>query len=450
MAAIVNSVANAVGAVAGAVTSIVGLVHGDEARDGGSSFINLHNAHGTHDESENYVKGTTYDKIAMIVDKYWPDATEEERTEIYNSIKSAVDSASIFLQHCKEQDIQFRTVELKAVDKVKGEINEEGKHDIVFVNQLANFYDQGKEFYKQASNIKYIGAVLTIKNTSSDNGNCLDISISRKTTNSDLTDPESYDGTGSNISLYNKDVFRKFLPASKIAYKTKSINEIINKFSNDVNFENVKETIFKKLAELLDMDVKDIKNSSDKIRCIDKSQPIEYDNILDYEAFKERCAGITDLDAKYPGTIASIYDTYIKLTTLAESTPFTISCYGIFMLDKSVNKNINSEVQSDDKNQYIMSPASAKEIYDTVDDTIKEYVVENGSEEEDENGSEEEDEYENEQAKRKFMNTKIKIAKKLYGKVVVKDGKYVKPYEGAKLEKGEKVLSSNGCLFNFK
>lgn len=430
MAAIVNSVANAVGAVAGAVSSVVGLFHGEEDNRKESSFIDLHSA---HDDADNYVKGTTYDKIAMIVNKYWPDASDEERTEIYNSIKSAVDSASIFLQHCKEQDIQFRTVELKAVDKVKGEVNEEGKHDIVFVNQMANFYDQGKEFYKQASNIKYIGAVLTIKNTSGDNGNCLDISISRKTTNSDLTNPESYDGTGSNISLYNKDVFRKFLPASKIAYKTKSINEIVNKFSNDVNFENAKKKIFEKLAELLGYTEEEIKNSADKIRCIDKSQPIEYDNILDYEAFKERCAGVTDLEAKYPGTIASIYDTYIKLTTLAESTPFTISCYGIFMLDKSVNKNINSELEPEEESQYTMAPASAKEVYDTVDEAIKEV-----------NGED------NEQAKRKFMNTKIKVAKKLYGKIVVKDGKFIKPYEGDKLEKGEKVLSSSGCLFNFK
>lgn len=68
MAAIVNSVANAVGAVAGAVSSVVGLFHGEE--DDGrkeSTFIDLHSA---HDDSDKYVKGTTYDKIAMIVNKY--------------------------------------------------------------------------------------------------------------------------------------------------------------------------------------------------------------------------------------------------------------------------------------------------------------------------------------------------------------------------------------------
>ena len=83
-----------------------------EAHDEASSpFIHLH---GTTTMS-----GVTYDNVAKIVNTVFPNASVEEKTEYYNAIQSGLESAQIFLQHCKDQDIQLRVLQLNADGSVE-------------------------------------------------------------------------------------------------------------------------------------------------------------------------------------------------------------------------------------------------------------------------------------------------------------------------------------------
>ena len=235
--------------------------------------------HPIHVHGSTNLSGVTYDPVAKIVNNLFPTASTEEKVEYYNAIESGLQSAQMFLQHCKNQDIQLRILQLNANGTVESkELDESGEivqtKSAVYFNTLSEFYEKGKDLYKQATNVKFIGSIVQIRNTSGDNGNALDVSIAMKTSNQDdLTDAESYDGSGSNISVYNKQSFTKFLPSSRYAYKTESLQKILSAFTSNPDWDGKKEEIYAKLAELLDTDVETLMKAGSSLRCISKNKP---------------------------------------------------------------------------------------------------------------------------------------------------------------------------------
>ena len=378
-----------------------------------------------------YMRGATYDPVAKIVNETWPSASTEEKTEYYNAIKSGMESAQIFFQHCKNQDVQLRILQLNSNGTVQSKVLEDGsivpESSAVYFNTLSEFYAKGKELYKQATNVKFIGSIINIRNTSNDNGNALDVSISLKKSNIvDFYEAASYDSDGSNYSVYNKQSFTKFLPSSKFAYKTESIQKIMSSFAANPKFQEKKDEIYKKVADLLNMSVEELQAYGNNIRCLANSDPLDYEGILDFEAFKERCCGV-DTKLQYPGTVATLFDTYIKLSTVSQETPYVFTLYGLFLLDKTVNDNINADLSAgegeDDAEEveYKYSIASVKQ--EEVEQVIEDAINEVGC------------------AESRRMKIKAKAYRRMGIPIVVSGGKFVKEYEDRmKLEKGEKVV----------
>ena len=147
-------------------------------------FIHLH---GTTTMS-----GVTYDNVAKIVNTAFPNASVEEKTEYYNAIQSGLESAQIFLQHCKDQDIQLRVLQLNADGSVECKKGTQPAKNKIYFNTLSEYYQKGKDFFKQATNVKFLGSIVQIRNTSGDNGNALDVSIAMRTSNpSDFNNADS-------------------------------------------------------------------------------------------------------------------------------------------------------------------------------------------------------------------------------------------------------------------
>lgn len=376
------------------------------------------------------LKGATYDNVAKFVNEYWPDATTEEKTEYYNSIKSGLESAQIFLQHCKNQDIQLRILQMNANGTVTSKtvdgtiINEKSN---VFLNTMSEYYEKGKDLFKQATNVRFLGSIINIRNTSDNNGNSLDVSISQMKSNTDdFYASENYDGDGNNVSVYNKQSFTKFLPSSRYIYKTKSLQEILSKFTANPNWEAKKQQIIAKIADGMNMTSEELMEKANNIRCLSKTKPLEYDDILDFKAFKERCCGL-DPKLDYPGTAASLYDTYVKLSTMSGETPYTFTLYGIFLLDKTVNDNINADLTSgegeddaeDVEYKYSYSSMTEEEVEQEIEDTLDAVSC----------------------AESRRLKIKAKSFKRMGIPVVTVGGRFVKEYKpGMKLEKGEKIL----------
>ena len=160
-------------------------------------------------------------KLANLVDEYWPDASVEEKTEYYNALKTCVASSNVFLQHCKNNDIQIRIVEFnqkKLMNMSKG---------LIYVSQLGDFFDESCDFYKQATNIKFIGSIVNIRNISDDNGKYLDVIKARRTSDSNVANASMYDVNGLVTSISNREQYTKFIPPTRSEYRTKSITEII-------------------------------------------------------------------------------------------------------------------------------------------------------------------------------------------------------------------------------
>ena len=400
--------------------------HDDLAK---TDYIHLH---GTTTMS-----GVTYDNVAKIVNTAFPNASVEEKTEYYNAIQSGLESAQIFLQHCKNQDIQLRVLQLNADGSVKCAKGNNPAENKIYFNTLSEYYQKGKDFFKQATNVKFLGSIVQIRNTSGDNGNALDVSIAMRTSNTrDFNDADLYDGAGSNISVYNKQSFVKFLPSSRYAYKTESLQKILSAYRDHPKWEEKKEKIYAKLAETLGTTVDDLKSSGNSLRCISKSDPVDYEGVLDFNAFKERSCGV-DPEIQYPGTVATLFDTYLKLTTVAENTPYVFTVYGLFLLDKTVNSNINVDLSAgegeDDadvvENKYEIATVTEEEVEQEVEDILNEIG----------------------HAESRFLKIKAKSFQRMNIPIVVSGGKFVKEYEpGTKLEKGQKVLAKTSTLIKPK
>lgn len=410
------------------------LEHGDD-----SDRIHPHSDLRPHDSVE--FEGVTYDPVAKIVNEKFPGATEEEKTEYYNAIKSGLDSAQIFLQHCKDQDIQLRILQLNANGTVQSETLSDGQivplRSAVYFNTLSEFYEKGKDLYKQATNVKFIGSIVQIRNTSGDNGNSLDVSIAMKTSNqTNLTDADEYDGSGSNISVYNKQSFTKFLPASRYAYKTESLQKILSSYTSNPDWAEKKDEIYEKLAELLNVDKDDIAKAGNTLRCISGNDKLDYEGILDFKAFKERCCGI-DVDLQYPGTVATLFDTYLKLTTVCGTTPYVFTIYGLFLLDKTVNDNINADLDAGEgepdaeevENKYVLTPITEEEVDQIAEDVLGDSPF----------------------AKSRSLKIKAKTFRRMNIPIVTSAGKFVKEYKpGMKLEKGEKIIKKTSVTIKPK
>ena len=365
-------------------------------------------------------------KLANLVDEYWPDASVEEKTEYYNALKTCVASSNVFLQHCKNNDIQIRIVEFnqkKLMNMSKG---------LIYVSQLGDFFDESCDFYKQATNIKFIGSIVNIRNISDDNGKYLDVIKARRTSDSNVANASMYDVNGLVTSISNREQYTKFIPPTRSEYRTKSITEIISNFTTRDDWNQYKDKVFEKLSDMMGKKISpdDIKNSGNRLRCIDMAEPIGFDDILTFDAYKDRCSVVGDLLKKQPGKTVTVHDTYLAITSIGNDVPFVITVYGLFMLDKTLNDNLKMKLNYNKK--YYIMPFLSDEVYEAVYSILPKSNLDNEAlgEDEDENSH------------REDIIDKLKIRYMLseYKEIVVSDNKYVRPYKGEKLGKGEQVM----------
>ena len=174
----------------------------------------------------------------------------------------------------------------------------------------------------------------------------------------------------------------------------------------------------------------DIKNSGNRLRCIDMAEPIGFDDILTFDAYKDRCSVVGDLLKKQPGKTVTVHDTYLAITSIGNDVPFVITVYGLFMLDKTLNDNLKMNLNYNKK--YYIMPFLSDEVYEAVYSILPKSNLDNEALGEDEDDN----------SHREDIIDKLKIRYMLseYKEIVVSDNKYVRPYKGEKLGKGEQVM----------
>ena len=468
---IINTVCQSIASVSGSAKNVFGGV---------SDLIRAIKGHGIekygwlHPNDDGEIDSSV-DLIGLYVDAYWPNASEEERQEYYNAVKHGVESAQIFLQHSQKNDIQMRILQLSAESEVTGKPDE---FSYVFVNQLSSFYRKAQDLFHQSTNLVYVGSVINIRNTSNENGNALNVSLAMKTSNpSNLTDPESYDDAANNIAVYNKEAYTKFLPASQCTYDTESLSRIISDYTQDPRWEGKKNEVYENLAKIMKLTPMELKTSGSSLRCISGNGTVNYEGILDFKSFKEKSCGFeVKKGFSYPGTSATMFDTYVKMSTIAEKTPFSFIVYGLFLMDKTVNDNINanlSEIVDVD-----VEPSNNQGMRRNDEDKDDKDDNDNKDEDDNENGEDDEDDEEDdedfdeeykyvmapmnksevEQVIEEVLNDspnvdqvvsklRARAYKRMGVSFVMKNGRFLKEYkEGMKLKKGEKLHVKKGGL----
>lgn len=382
-----------------------------------------HSSENSGNEGDEAILSDEYSKVKAIVEKYWPDETTEHKVEYYNALKTCINSSEIFLQHCKTNDIQVRVVEFKSSRLIKF------VDGFIYISQLGDFFDEMKEMYRQATYVKFIGSLVNVRNTSNDNGKYIDVICARRTSDFDVSNADMYDVNGLVTSISNRDKYTKFIPPTRAEYSTKSLTEIISNFTIRDDWNTVKDEVYDLISQMTNGDItsKMIKNSGNTLRCIDMAGPLGYDDILTYGAFKDRCAVIGNRSKKQPGRTAIVHDTYLAITRVGEEVPCTITVYGVLLLDKSLNNNI--DVKLDDERKYTILPLICDDVYNVIEGYLNR-----------ENNSQ--------NITQKVKEMKIDYLLGKHDIIVLKNGEYVRPYkEGDKLMEGESVIKSKYKFF---
>ena len=376
--------------------------------------------------------------LTNLVDKYWPDASVEDKTEYYNALKTCVASSNVFLQHCKNNDIQIRIVEIKQKKLMNM------SRGLIYVSQLGDFFDESRDFYKQATNIKFIGSIINIRNISDVNGKYLDIIKARRTSDSNVANTSMYDINGVVTSISNRDQYTKFIPPTRSEYRTKSITEIISNFTTRDDWNQYKDKVFQKISDMMGNKIspEDIKNSGNRLRCIDMAEPIGFDDILTFDAYKDRCSVVGNMLKKQPGKTVTVHDTYLAVTSIGDEVPYVVTVYGLFILDKSLNDNLKMKLDYNKK--YYIMPFLSDEVYEAVYSILPKSPLDDDDTDQDGN--------QDANANKVDLFEKLKIRYMLseYNEIVVANNKYVRPYKGEKLGKGEQVMREKYELFTIK
>lgn len=391
-------------------------------------FVNV----GPHDTAEgDQMLSDEHVKVKLIVDKYWSEATPQQKMEYYNALKTSIVSSKFFLQHCYQNNIQVRVVQNKVRNLIDLEKSPNERETSVYLSQLGDFYDKAKDFYLQATNVKFIGSIINIANMSSKDGIYINIQEARRTSTTEINGLPSFDLNSPIITISNRDVYTKFIPPTMYEYTTRSITEILSNFIPRDDWNDKKEIVYNELCETFKYDIHGvnpdmIKKSGRSFRCQDTAGPLGYDDVYTYKAFKDRCGQFASFETRQPGRSIVVHDTYIAVSSLNESTdgqiPYSITEYGIFLLDKSLNENINTDYS--DYEEYRMLPYTVDQIYylverildiDTEEDAVRVHEM------------------------AQDMMTKAMLTQ--HG-TVVRSKTSVKPYKGEPLMEGESIIKS--------
>ena len=392
-------------------------------------FVNV----GPHDTAEgNEILSDEHAKVKLIVEKYWSEATAQQKMEYYNALKTSIVSSKFFLQHCFQNNIQVRVVQNKVRQLFDLKENPNKRETNIYLSQLGDFYEKAKDFYLQATNVKFIGSIINIANMSSKDGIYINIQEARRTSTTEINGKPSFDLTGPIMTISNRDVYTKFVPPTMYEYSTKSITEILSNFIPRDDWNDKKEIVYNELCETFKYDVIDvnpdmIKKSGRTFRCQDTAGPLGYDDVYTYKAFKDRCGQFATFDLRQPGRSIVIHDTYIAVSSQNESTdsqiPFSVTEYGIFLLDKTLNENMKSDYS--ELEEYRLLPYTVDQIYylvervldiDTEEDAVRVHEM------------------------AQDMMTKAMLTQ--HG-AVVRSKTSVRPYKGEPLMEGESIIRSD-------
>lgn len=387
--------------------------HGDEDN---ADFIHLHD--GT-------MRGETYKPIFQMLNEKYPDLlagkSDEEKQSILNAMENAVERGRLMLQNQNLGDFEVRVISLKDTKNI---VKDKAS---VYINDLYGAYPKVKNFFKSSSSIVYLGGILVVKNLSNDNGSPLEVSVCEMVSSTkNVTDPNSYDGEGSTTSVYNKDIYVRFFPSTTITFYTKPISELIAQYTTRDDWQSKKDAVFKKISEITGLEVDEIKKGGSRIRCISGVSQLNEEGVMNFDSFRQNCATFdqtaqTDSGPAY-GPNVKLANTYIKFETPVENVPYEIRVYELFLVGKSVNKNIDSDV-GEETPKFNLVSVNQEEMNETIEgvlDGIQSPATE-------------------------AIVKRTALLK--YGKIIIRDGKIVGPYDENDLKKGDSVEESDGDVF---
>lgn len=370
------------------------------------------------------ISGETYKPFFQMINEKYPSLFEGKSSEeiqcILNSMGNAIEKGRMMLQNQNIGDFEVRMVSLKDTRPINN-----GSPDVL-INDYYGAFPKVKNFFKSSSSIVYLGGLIVVKNLSPDNGAPLDVSVCEMVSSTNnISDPSSYDGEGSTTSVYNKDIYVRFFPSTTLTFYTKPVTEIISQYTTRDDWQDIKQDIFTKLAEKTHMDVNELKNGGAKIRCISGISQLAEEGVMNYDSFKQNSATFDQTtDEKSYGPNIKLANTYLKFETpMVDEFSYDITLYELFLVGKSVN--MNSDVNlSNEIPSYKVIGASEEEVTDIIDSVISP---------------------EDNPAVVDAIQKKLALLK--YGKIIVKNGKFVEPYKDRKLKEGESIEEQKGEVF---
>lgn len=410
MAGIINTIADGIIGLVDEAVKLTDVILSNKGGDDNAEFVNFHgNGVGQN------LSGVTEDPVAKYINEHFKNLTPEQAQQIYNTIKNGVSKARLLMEKCTKKDLQFRTIRLDSTREIKY-----GESDVM-IDTGSEKFDKAKDIFKSASDLVYLGCVMLVKNLSPDNGNSLEISsCSVVPSGADMTDPENYDGEDNTVNIYNKDVYVRFIPSTSTLFYTKSISEIISQYMLSDNFIEKKDEILTRISEATGISKEDIKKGGDKIRCVSGISQLKEQGIDSFESLKQNSGGF-NIEKKYAGPNVNLLNKYFKFKTSGD-TKYQITLFEMFLTGKSINLNAQADLKTEKK--YTISNLNEDEIHDIIEEVI---------DQEDFGKSDE-------------IIIKQKVSK--YGSIVVKNGKFIRGYDGKQLQKGEEIFEQKGEVFD--
>lgn len=415
MARIISSIADGITGLVHEAVQLTDVIMSHKHQKGDNAeFIPFHG-----DEDITQMKGKAYDNIAQYINEHFKDLTQEDAQQIYNTMRNGIDKAKILMEKCDKKGLQFRVVRLDTDREFEKE-NE--KH--IMIESGSTRYDKAKEIFKSASDVIYLGSVMLVKNLSNNNGDSLEISSCSVIPNGDdMTDPSKYDGDDNTVNIYNKEVYSRFIPSTSTVFYTKSINEIISQYSLRDDWQDKKQQILEKLAYAMDKTVEELKNDGQNIRCISRVSELKEKGIDSFDSLRQNSAGLK-VKEKFCGKNIELINKYFKFGTTGTDTKYHITLFEMYLTGKTNNLNATADLETEKK--YSISNLSEDKVHGIIDDLLA--------------GKED---------SKKYNEIVIRQRLSKYKEIVLKNGKFVKPYKGEPLQKGEEVLESTGEVFDF-
>lgn len=413
MASIVNAIANGITGLVHEAVELTDVILTNKNKKGGedngsSEFVPFHG---------DGMKGEVYDPIAKYINEHFSDMTHEQAQQIYNTIKNGTEKAKVLMEKCESRDLQFRVLRLDS----KRQVTSSGS-DVMIDTGSAKF-EKAKSIFKSATDIVYLGCVMLVKNLSADNGNSLEISSCSIIPNdADMTNPDNYDGEDNTVNIYNKDVYTRFIPSTSTLFYTKSVGEIISQYTMNDEWAEKKDQIFAKVADAMNITVEELKKSGPYIRCVSGVSQLKEQGIDSFDSFRQNAGGF-DISEKYVGPNVTLLNKYFKFKTSSDKTDYQITLFELFLTGKSSSLNASADLTTEKK--FTISNLNESKIHEIIDNVIEPRP----------------------DGTAKYNELLIEQKLKKYGAVVVKDGKYIRPYD-EKVQKGEEVIEQNGEVFD--